>query len=185
MRTIIVVLALASLAGCAAATEEPSTPAQRETKAATPPTDDPSSPDAPAPDVPTTTQDFPATCVAARFTTPSPTRVKDATTGLEWIGTDIAYFPGQFPTPNAACGFDGGGFRAATSAEVIALATAIPGCTLPGLFAPVYAWAPSAKAAGPLPITTSDGCVDVKAGVEYAGTCHLAVDASRSTLCVK
>lgn len=182
MRTALIVLVLASLTGCAAATEAPTTP-ELEPKVATPPTVAPE--ETPAPVVPTKTEDFPATCVAARFTSPAPTRVKDATTGLEWIATDIAYFPGQFPTANAACGFDGGGFRAATTAEVLELAGAIPGCTLPGLFAPVYNWAPNAKASGPLPIVTSDGCVDVKAGVSYAGACHLALDIARSTLCVK
>ncbi len=183
MRIALYLIAALVLGGCAAATESPTTP-EAPSVAVVAPKPAPSSPPADVPG-PAHVEDFPASCVAARFTATG-THMTDATTGLTWIATDVAYQPSPTATPVVACGFDGGGFRPATTAEVLAIATAIPGCTLPGLMHAVYAWAPNAKAAGPMPVVTSDGCVDVKAGVSFAGACHLedVVDEA-STLCVK
>ncbi len=185
MRLIIalVVASVLSLVGCAAATESPGTPTHEPVATADVPAQ---APDAPPADsvAPTHTEDFTAACTSTRFTSTG-THVTDGTTGLVWLATDIAYPDSATPPPPSAVCAQEAGFRAATTAEVVALGQAIPGCSLPGLFAPVYAWAPNATSSGPLPITTSDGCVDVKAGVSFTGPCHLAVDVSRSTMCVK
>jgi hypothetical protein len=186
MKTVFAVLAL-SLFACSTEVQTPTSPeAVREPDPSAPVTSTTPPPEVDAPP-PNVAQDFPASCVSPRFASSAgdegPT-ITDSTTSLTWLATDVPFVEDHFPSPDAACGFDGGGYRAATTAEVLALAAAIPGCSLPGLFHAVYAWAPDAT--GALPIMTSDGCVDVRAGVSYAGDCSLASSPyARDTLCVK
>lgn len=184
MRIVIALLVALVLGGCAAATDPPSSPSPDPVATVDAPAPAPVAPPELVP--PTHTQDSPAACTSPRFVSVG-VNVKDATTGLEWIGTDIAYPQDGVTTAGSACALDAG-YRPATTAEVLALTSALPGCQLPAAFHAVYVWATlgffpnNAR-----PIVTSDGCVDVKTGTSYVGDCAIPgiPPVSRSTLCVK